>query len=212
MDITAPTNIEGEIHALKDALPKIEEEIHALKDALRMTEGYKRDLTKAAEQVLLDSPVVKMGKWFLLLAIVTGMAVWIGGSIYGAIQLRGIDARTAEIKEKMTEKIKEIDDLTNAARNTIEKQKTVVSNAVADAVKDAGDQKNLAREKLAVEQLPDIRQLKPELEALAQAGGRLNLHCLSLLSGWAVWVLFSTEGLSLLLSLYAVVKVTKQRR
>jgi len=168
-----------------------------------MTDGYKRDLTNAAEQVLLDLPLVKMGKWFLLLAIVTGMAVWLGGSIYGAVQLRGIDERTAAIESKIAARNQEINDVATKARSAIE-------NAKTDAVNDADKQKNLVREKLAVDQLPDIRQLKPELEALAQAGGRLNLHCLSLLSGWAVWVLFSTAGLSLLLSIYSGVRVTRR--
>jgi gas vesicle protein len=186
---------------------KIEEEIRALKDALRMTDGYKRDLTNAAEKVLLDSPVVKMGKWFLLLAIVTGMAVWIGGSIYGAIQIRGIEDRTAVIEQKMAERTKEIDEQATEALKAIANQKTEVSNAAADAVKDADNQKNLVREKLAVDQLPDIRQLKKELEDLAQAGGRLNLHCLSLLSGRAVWVVFGTAALSFLLSLYALIRM-----
>jgi hypothetical protein len=189
------------------AQTKIEEEIRALKDALRMTEGYKRDIANAAEQVLLDSPLVKMGKWFLLLAIVTGMAVWIGGSIYGAIQLKGIEDRTAEIEKKMAERTKEIDDQAAVTLKEMANQKTVVFNAAADAVKDAGNQKSLVREKLVVDQLPDIRQLKKELEELAQAGGKLNLRCLSLLSGSAVWVLFGTAALSLLMSLYAVIKV-----
>ncbi|SRR5713101_263355 len=185
---------------------KIEDEIRALKEALRMTDGYKRDLANAAEKVLLDSPLVKMGKWFLFLAIVTGMAVWIGGSIYGGIQLKGIADRTAEIEQKMAQRTKEIDDQATAALKEIAKQNTVVSSAAADAVKDAGIQRNLVRDKLAVDQLPDVRQLKKELEELAEAGGKLNLHCLSLLSGRAVWVLFGTAAISFLLSLYAVVK------
>jgi hypothetical protein len=192
------------------AQAKIEEEIRALKDALRMTEGYKRDLRNAAEEVLLDSALVKMGKWFLLLAIVTGMAVWIGGSVYGAIQLKGIDDRTAEIERKIAERTKEIDARANAAAGAIENQKIAVSKAAADAVGDVDSQKNLARQKLAVDQLPDIRQVKQELEALTQAGGRLNLHCLSLLSGRAVWVLFGTEAFSVLFSVIALARVSKR--
>src|ERR1022692_2424383 len=79
---------------------------------LRMTDGYKRDLTIAAEQVLLNTPLVKIGKWFLLLAIVTGMAVWIGGSIYGLLQVKSVQDRTDEIvrqvEVKMATRTKEI--------------------------------------------------------------------------------------------------------
>jgi hypothetical protein len=80
-------------------------EIRALKDALRMTDGYKRDLTIAAEQVLLNTPLVKIGKWFLLLAIVTGMAVWIGGSIYGVLQVKSVQDRTDEIVRQVEAKM-----------------------------------------------------------------------------------------------------------
>src|ERR1017187_7377180 len=172
-------------------LEEIKVEIRALKDALRMSDGYRRDLTIAAEQVLLNTRLVKIGKWFLLLAIVTGMAVWIGGSIYGVLQVKSVQDRTEEIvrqvEAKMATRTKEIDDAATAAHGEIDKK----TKAVMDAATEADRQKTLVREKLAVDQLPDTRQLKEQLQALAQAGGSLNLHCLSLLSGVAVWVLFN---------------------
>jgi|ERR1017187_4901339 hypothetical protein len=168
-------------------LEEIKVEIRALKDALRMSDGYRRDLTIAAEQVLLNTPLVKIGKWFLLLAIVTGMAVWIGGSVYGVIQVKSTQDRTDEIvrqvEAKMATRTKEIDDAATAARGEIDKK----TNVVIDAAREADRQKTLVREKLAVDQLPDIRQLKEQLHELAQTGGNLNLHSLSLLSGVAVW-------------------------
>lgn len=188
-------------------LEEIKVEIRALKDALRMSDGYRRDLTIAAEQVLLNTPLVKIGKWFLLLAIVTGMAVWIGGSVYGVIQVKSTQDRTDEIvrqvEAKMATRTKEIDDAATAARGEIDKK----TNVVIDAAREADRQKTLVREKLAVDQLPDIRQLKEQLHELAQTGGNLNLHSLSLLSGVAVWVLFGIEALSLGLSIYTVYAV-----
>lgn len=192
-------------------LEEIKVEIRALKDALRMSDGYRRDLTIAAEQVLLNTPLVKIGKWFLLLAIVTGMAVWIGGSVYGVIQVKSTQDRTDEIvrqvEAKMATRTKEIDDAATAARGEIDKK----TNVVIDAAREADRQKTLVREKLAVDQLPDIRQLKEQLHELAQTGGNLNLHSLSLLSGVAVWVLFGIEALSLGLSIYAVYVAVKAR-
>lgn len=197
-------------NAMGTSIDELRDEIRNLKDALR-TESYKRDVVSAAEQLLLESPVVRLGKWFLLLAITTGLAVWIGGSVYGGIQLKSIADRTGEIlrqfDQKMQEQTKQVDDDATKARGEITEQKTKAVNAAKDAIDDAGNEKKLVRDKLGVDQLPDIRQLKDQLEALAQAGGRLNLHCLSLLSGHAVWVLFGAAALSLALSLYAVVKV-----
>lgn len=105
------------------------EEIRNLKDTLR-TESYKRDVTNAAEQLLLESPIVKMGKWCLLLAIVTGMAVWIGSSVYGTIQLKSIADRTGEtlrqFDEKMSGRTKQIDDDATAAKSKSEGQRSLM--------------------------------------------------------------------------------------
>lgn len=169
--------------ASQPAIDELKGEIRALKDALRMTEGYKRDLTNIAEKVILESPIVTMGKWFLLLAIVTGMAVWVGGSIYGGIQVKSIADRTDEIlgqfDKKMKERTKQIDDDTAEARGKIKEQETAVVVAAKDAVAEAGNEKNLVREKLAVDQLPDIRQLKEQLEAIARlVGNSTSIACL----------------------------------
>ena len=201
----------GEEDATTVSIRAMQAEIATLKDALRLTEAYKRDMATAAQQVLLNDPLVKWGKWFLGLAITIGLVIWLGGSIYQGIQVKSIDARTAEMEQqidkKLGERTKAIDERAAEAKGAIEGKQTEVTNAAKTATDFAIAQQKLVRDKLAVDELPNIRQLEPQLKALADSGGRLNLRCLSLLSGWSVWVLFSAAGLSLLLSLYAVFRM-----
>jgi hypothetical protein len=176
---------------------------------------YKRDPVNAAEAVILNSLLVRIGKWILSFS----HYCWDGG-LGRVLDLRsrsgqeysGTDSEIEQqIENKVAERTKGIDDNANAARAAIEQQRSAaVVDAAKDAVNDAGNQKNLVREKLAADQLPNIRQVREPLEDLAQAGGKLNLHCFSLLSGYAVWMLFGTAALSLLLSLYAVFRVHRR--
>jgi len=190
----------------------LEGELHTLQAAV-----YKRDLARAAEEVIFNSPFVRMGMRYLGTAITLGVVVWIGGTIYSGIQIKGVQEQAAEVKRQMSdfqteverrlaEQTKRIDDDARTAAEEIRKQTKGVRDAATVAIKDAGDQQAIVRQKLDVDKVPDIQQLKGELAALAQAGGKLNLHCLTLLSGYSVWVLFGAAGLSLVLSIWALLK------
>jgi len=72
------------IDQLKASVKDLQEEIASLRTSLRMTDGYKRDMATAAEEVILKSPLVVIGKWCLGSAIAIGVAVWLGGSIMQA--------------------------------------------------------------------------------------------------------------------------------
>jgi len=129
---------------------------------------------------------------------------------YAGIQIKSLDERTVyleqQIDKKLDERTKAVTDSAGDAQKNIDKQTTNVNTAAGNAIGNAAAQEELVKKKLAVDQLPNIQQLKPQLQALAESGGKLNLHCLSLLSGYAIWVLFGMAGLSLLLSAYAAIR------
>ena len=187
-------------------IEKLQLEVAELRQASRLAEVYKRDLQHTAEEVILDLPIVRIGRWILAGAITAGIAVWIGGAIYGTVQIRSVQQQAAETLNEIRRIEKDVTDAQAKIEEVIESETGVVKEAAARAAREIGEDSKRARQKLAVDQLPDLRKLNASISTLKREGDKLNLNSLAALSGFAVWSIIGSAGLAFVISIIALIR------
>ena len=198
-----------------DALESLRKEVTDLKEVIKLSDGLRRDIRSTAEQLILESPLVTWGKWLLGAVITLGLAVWLGGAIYGGFQIKSLRdqyrADLQEIRDELKTKTALMEGAIKETREELKRKTDGVEKAVNDALSDIGKQRERAQQKLAVDALPDLAKLKGEISALEESGRRLDLKALSALSHWSVVTLFGLAAVAFLASMVGLFQARRSR-
>jgi hypothetical protein len=205
-----------------------------------------------AEDVILNLPIVRFGKWFLSGAIAVGIAVWIGGAIFGAVQIKSVqeqsqatlqeirqveqdvvdaelqlrhflETQTGDVQQASKETITRIEEERAGTILQITKPVTDVQRASQEALNVIGAEtstavqeiqasKKQAIELLAVDSLPDLRELKRQIAVLDAAKGRLDFDTYAKFVGSSIINILFVAGMAIILSALAVVIAIWPRR
>ena len=114
-------------------------------------------LQKDAEDALAKSPFFKQTKGVLVLAIIVGLACWIGGTIYSGIAIKSIYSKSEEVQKQFSSEVNKVTDAAHLATNEIAKHKRNVLTTL-----DTSSLKNLS-------------EIKAQIAALKEADGKLKV-------------------------------------
>jgi hypothetical protein len=147
--------------------------------------------------------------------IAAGFAVWFGGVIYSGIQIKSLhDTSTAalqEMREELKAQAAAVKSKSDQAVSEITSHGAVVKAKSDGAVSEINSQRDLAKQKLGVDSLPDLSKLKVEIHALEESGQRLNLKTFAALSHWSVLSLVGVSGVASALSVVALLQTRRSR-
>jgi hypothetical protein len=171
------------------------EELQTQVDKLKhQIEEYERTqipalLQQQAEKILLEGHVFKGLKWLLIGAIILGILVWLGGTIYGGVKLTSLHEAAVQFKAEVASSTSELSTLLKAAQD---KQKDVLKQigALLKPVRDEQDStlkqinargkavadrsSAVLREIQANQDLKDLAGIRRQIQELAQRGGKLR--------------------------------------
>jgi len=198
-----------------DTLDTLRKEIADLKEVINQSDGLRSTIRSAAEQALLESTLVKWGKWLLGTVIAAGFAVWFGGVIYSGIQIKSLQEQSKAALQEMREELKAqaavVKNKSDQAVSEINSYEAVVKTKSDKAVSDINSQRDLAKQRLGVDSLPDLAKLRVEIGALEESGRRLNLKTFAALSHWSVLTLIGVSAVAFVSSIGALIQTRRSR-
>jgi len=179
-------------NAQNGAIDTLRKEVKELTDLIKQSDTLRQHLRSVAEEVIVESRLVQGLKSVLLVLLAAGSAVWFGGAVYGGFQIKSLrDQSTVDLQQ---------------LREYLKEKQAEVDKAAQQATSDINSQREKARQKLAVDAIPDLATLKTDLAALQQSSGKLNLKTLSALSHWSVWGLLAVAALACIISVWALIR------
>ena len=169
------------------------------------------------EDAFLSLNLVKIAKPLIVIYLVVGLAIWVGGAIYGGIQIKSVQDQSQTTLREIRQVESDVKNAESSLRTLLKEQTNSVQQASDEAIKKISDkssetvagiqsQERKAKEWLAVDSLPDLSKLKAEIETLNKEQGRLNLRTLASLVDFSMYIMFAAIGISILLSVVAMIR------
>ena len=204
------------LQKFKDELTKFDEDLHR-------SESQKSMIRAIAEDAILNSAFVKLAKSILIGYLILITAIWIGGTIYGGIQISGIQQQSRETLQEIRRVESEVTEAESVLRRLLAEQTDDVQLASENAIKEVNDEsigaveeinslKEEAIRLLDIENLPDLGELKNEINALNQELGKLNARSLSAIIDVSVYILYGLALIPTVLFLILLVWIWRTRR
>ena len=102
--------------------------------------------TAIIQEQILTSKVIKVLLGTLILLIVFGIMVWLGGVIYGGIQIDSLKSRAAELQVQIGNSREQIEKMEKNYQDEVNQQKQETIRSILRAETDTNESKTLAME------------------------------------------------------------------
>lgn len=190
-----------------------EERADELRKKVTQMESQIGTLQTIAQDAILNSSFVKVAKSLLIGYLVLGFMVWVGGAVYGGVQINSVRQESKAAIQEIQQIERSVQDANLAVRQLLDGHTDDVRQATIDAIKEIEGEVERAKDTLDVDSLPNLGQLRQQIDDLKEEQGELNLRNITAFVDYSVLLIIGLVGLLLLLNIVVgIVRLIKASR